>query len=124
MTEYELNQILAEYTHTLNQLTEFWLTVSFGVIVAATYVPSKIGSKFHNMLLYGYACASIIFVFGRANFTFMAIEIGNRMEEMGYEPLKFHPFFGPATSIGIFLVMVFGSIGVLFYVRHASKSVN
>ena len=124
MTEYELNQILAEYTATLNQLTEFWLTISFGVIVAATYIPNKLGGRFHNMLMYGYLCTSLIFLSGRANFTHMALEIGYRIEELGYEPLNFHPFFGPATSIGVFLLMIFGSIGILLYIRHMSRSTN
>jgi hypothetical protein len=124
MTEYELNQIIAEHTSTLNQLTEFWLTISFGVIVAATYIPNKFGRRFYNMLFYGYLCTSLIFLSGRANFTYMSYEIGARLLEFGYEPIPFHPFFGAATSIGIFLMMTLGSIGILTYIRYVSRSVH
>lgn len=122
MTEYELNQLLTEYTETLNQLTEFWLTISFGVIVAATYIPNRLSGKFHKMLFYGYLFTSLIFLSGRANFTYMAFEVGNRITEHGFEPIRFHPFFGTTTSVGIFLLMIFGSIGILFYIRQMSGS--
>ena len=121
MTEYEMMLLINEYMSTLNQFTEFWITISFAVVVAATYAPSNLGANYSNMLFYGYLAVSIILVCGRTNWLFAIYKLSQRVIDQGY-PYPGSSLFGSVAGAGIFLMMFFGTIGVLFYTRKAIQT--
>ena len=127
MTEYEVRQSFIEYLNTLNQLTEFWLTISFAVVVAATYAPERLERKFFTLIWVGYLAASIILFLNRVNLSLMVFSfITANTGEEGSTPI-YQPVFGSLSAGGNFLLMIIGTVGVIYYVRNigskrASKS--
>lgn len=103
-----------EYLNTMNQLTEFWLTISFAVVVAATYSPDRLERKFFTLIWTGYLAASIILVLNRINLTFMAYSLisSNTKTDTFYIPVV-----GTMAGLGNFLLMILGTVGVIYYVR-------
>ena len=83
MTEYEVHQMMTEYMNNLHQLTEFWLTISFAVVVAATYAPKALERRFFTLIWIGYLSASVIFLLNRISITYMATALvrNSNMEE-------------------------------------------
>ena len=124
MTEYELGQLVVEYMSVLNQLTEFWLTISFAVVVAATYAPARLEQKFFTLIWSGYLAASLIFFFNRINLTYTVVRMANSGREAGISIPEYHPVFGLLGAGGIFLLMLVGTLGVVYYVRNIGRRRN
>ena len=124
MTEYELGQLVVEYMSVLNQLTEFWLTISFAVVVAATYAPARLEQKFFTLIWSGYLAASLIFFFNRINLTYTVVTMANSSREAGVSIPEYHPVFGLLGAGGIFLLMLVGTLGVVYYVRNIGRKCN
>ena len=122
MTEYEVHQMITEYMNNLHQLTEFWLTISFAVVVAATYAPKALERRFFTLIWIGYLSASVIFLLNRISITYMATALiqNSNMEEAVLP--HFHPFFATAGAAGIYVLMVVGTAGVIYYVRNIGKT--
>lgn len=121
MTEYEVGQLIVEYMSVLNQLTEFWLTISFAVVVAATYVPARLEQKFFTLIWSGYLAASLIFFFNRINLTYTVVRMANSSQQAGVSVPEYHPVFGLLGAGGIFLLMLVGTLGVVYYVRNIGR---
>ena len=117
MTEYEVRQSFIEYLNTLNQLTEFWLTISFAVVVAATYAPERLERKFFTLIWVGYLAASIILFLNRINLSMMVFSLLSKSTGEGGAPI-FQPIIGSLSGGGNFLLMILGTIGVIYYVRN------
>ena len=124
MTEYELGQLVVEYMSVLNQLTEFWLTISFAVVVAATYAPARLEQKFFTLIWSVYLAASLIFFFNRINLTYTVVTMSNSSREAGVSIPEYHPVFGLLGAGGIFLLMLVGTFGVVYYVRNIGRKCN
>ena len=124
MTEYELGQLVVEYMSVLNQLTEFWLTISFAVVVAATYAPARLEQKFFTLIWSGYLAASLIFFFNRINLTYTVVRMANSSQEGGFSVPEHQPVFGLLGAGGIFLLMLVGTLGVVYYVRNIGRKRN
>ena len=117
MTEYEVRQSFIEYLNTLNQLTEFWLTISFAVVVAATYAPERLERKFFTLIWVGYLAASIILFLNRINLSLMVFSLLSKSIGEG-ETTFYQPIFGSLAGGGNFLLMILGTVGVIYYVRN------
>ena len=121
MTAYEIHQMITEYMNNLHQLTEFWLTISFAVVVAATYAPRTLERRFFTLIWIGYLSASVIFLLNRISITYMASALIQNSEVENASLPQFHPFFATAGAAGIYLLMVIGTAGVIYYVRNIGK---
>ena len=121
MTEYELGQTFIEYINTLNQLSEFWLSISFAVVVAATYAPERLERKFFTLIWVGYLAASIIVFLNRINLSLMLFAFISENTKAGAAPPPINPIIGPMAGGGNFLLMLLGTVGVVYYVRNIEK---
>ena len=121
MNEFELGQTFVEYLNTLNQLSEFWLSISFAVVVAATYAPERLERKFFTLIWAGYLAASIIIFINRINLSLVLAAFISEYAEAGVPPFFIHPTIGSIAGVGNFLLMIFGTAGVVYYVRNIGK---
>ncbi len=121
MNEYELGQTFIEYLNTLNQLSEFWLSISFAVVVAATYTPERLERKFFTLIWVGYLAASLIIFINRINLSLMLSVFISEYAKAGAPPPFIQPTMGIMAGVGNFLLMIFGTAGVVYYVRNIGK---
>ena len=121
MTEYEVGQTFIEYLNTLNQLTEFWLTISFAVVVAVTYAPERLERKFFTLIWAGYLAASVILFLNRINLSLMLISLVSTNTKAGVTTPFFQPIIGSMAGGGNFLLMIIGTAGIIYYVRNIGK---
>ncbi len=121
MNEFELGQTFIEYLNTLNQLSEFWLSISFAVLVAATYAPERLERKFFTLIWVGYLAASIIIFINRINLSLMLNAFIYEYAKAGAPPPFIQPAMGIMAGGGNFLLMIFGTAGVVYYVRKIGK---
>ena len=117
MNSFEANQLVLEYMDSLHQLTEFWLTISFAVVVAANYAPKGLDRRFFTLIWTGYLATSIIFMINRINLTYMASTL--RFEDSALP--QFHPVLGVMGAAGVYLLMIIGTGGVIYYVRSIGR---
>ncbi len=123
MTEYEIRLTFIEYLNTMNQLTEFWLTISFAVVVAATYAPGRLERKFFTLIWIGYLAASVVLILNRINLTLMAASLVSSNIDAGAPTHTFNPVIGSIAGGGNFLLMIIGTVGVIYYVRNIGKEI-
>ena len=121
MTEYELGQTFIEYINTLNQLSEFWLSISFAVVVAATYAPDRLERKFFTLIWVGYLAASTIIFLNRINLSLMLFALISENAEAGKPSVFIQPTIGSLAGAGNFLLMILGTFGIVYYVRNIGR---
>jgi len=122
MTEYELHQMIGQSIDTLHSLNEFWLTISFGVVVAVTYAPKLLTRAYIAIIFYGYLAAATSLILGRFSVSYVVTKYVQQLQGAGYDnPPHANPI-ALLSTIGIFFIMVLGTVTILYYIKKITKN--
>lgn len=122
MTEYELHQMIAQSIDTLHSLNEFWLTISFAVVVAVTYAPKVLTRVYTAILFYGYLAAATSFILARFNVAYVVTKYVQQLQGAGYDTPPHANPIALVSTVGIYLIMVVGTIAILYYIKKTTKN--
>ena len=105
MSEYEVLELIGMHVSQVDTAFEFWLTISFGVLVAVHIARSSITRQLKFLLCFLYISASLIVVFHTIGDLIKAVEYGERIENESPAQLW--------NILGAMLRMVVYSVGTM-----------
>ena len=107
MSEAELHELIMMAADQMDSAFEFWITVSFGVLIAVHVVKESIGKPLRILLCGLYLATSMVAVL---------LTIGDSLQIQGYSELSKIPFGGYFASLTAdivrFIVYVVGTVAV------------
>jgi hypothetical protein len=117
MTEYELNTLLLATTEGYSSVLEFWVSVSFAVVVASFFTSKQLNRKVIGLMTFLYILSSL---FLASLYIATAVKSNHYYQKMfsaGFDVSHFdHPVNFITISL-IFLLFVGGTFGTVYYMR-------
>ena len=107
-----------------DSILQIWITLTFAVIVS-TYVAGKRFDKHVYWLLSGlYSFASFILLTRFASAAFQAFYYKNLLVTRGFTAWPVPNFVSVIIGVGTSVLLVFGTISTLWFVRTTRKSIE
>ena len=100
-----------------SSLFQYWLSATFALAVVAHFAPTKVDGVMFKLASTIYLLATITFICGWFAYAFQIKEFIAMMHQQGYETTRVENIFGILHGVGILIVFVTGTCGVLYYVR-------
>ena len=120
MTEYELNALLIMTAEKAGEILEFWVSVSFAVVVASFFISKQINLQIFRIMGLLYFLSSIfmgsIYVGAslRANYYF------SQLDTLGFETSHFDSPVNYVTLVFAFILFFGGMGATLYYLKHCA----
>ncbi|NRB41469.1 MAG: hypothetical protein HRU20_23860 [Pseudomonadales bacterium] len=124
MTEYEIHYLISDKIVYMQTMAEFWLTCSFGVVVATTFAKDKLSTIYVKVLAIGYLVSSVVMLLVRTN---TAIHIGSlieALEKSGHDIINYETNLGISSALGSYILYFGGIIGVLYYMYRVHEEIK
>ena len=117
MTEYEMNSLLLESTASYGGVLEFWVSISFAVVVASFFTSKQLNRKVIRLMTFLYILSSL---FLASLYISTAIRTNHYYQDMisaGFDVSHFDHPVNFITLFLIFLLFVGGSCGTVYYLH-------
>jgi hypothetical protein len=117
MTEYELNALLLESTEAFSGVLEFWVSISFAVVVASFFTSKQLNRKVIRLMTFLYILSSM---FLASLYMAAAVRTSHYYQAMNSAGYDASHFDNPMNYITLFLMLVLyvgGTCGTVFYLR-------
>ena len=124
MTEFELGSLISEASLYSSGIFEFWLTLSFAAVVAATFAVEKLHRNYMRLLIVGYLLASIFFLLTRIYIASQILDLMQQLDAAGYDSSRFDSTLGLVVAAYAPILHILGTIGVVIYMFKANRASN
>ena len=117
MTEYELNALLLATTEKFGGVLEFWVSISFAVVIASFFASTQLNQKVVRLMTFLYILSSM---FLASLYIGSAVRSNHYYQEMvsaGFDVSHFATPINFITLFLIFLLFVGGSCGTVYYMH-------
>ena len=121
MTEFELNTLLIMSAEKSGDILEFWVSVSFAVIVASFFISQQTNYKIFKLMKPLYLLASLFFASIYVGAGMRANYYYEQLIASGYET---HFFGGPVSMATLYMAVFLwfsGTGATLYYMAYCAK---
>jgi hypothetical protein len=121
MTEYELNTLIMLAAEKSGDVMEFWVSVSFAVVVASFFISKKMNVKIFKIMGFLYALSSL---FLGSIYVGSALRANHYFDQLVNLGVDASHFSNPAGFTTIFMapLLFFGGTGAtLYYMSYCAK---
>lgn len=101
------------------RIFEFWLTFSFGAVVATRFASDKFNGSYIKLMSFGYLIVSVWLFIVRVNLASQIVELIDMMNASGYDTARFETMSGMATYVGGIIILIIGTASILLYMFRA-----
>jgi hypothetical protein len=117
MTEYELNTLLLATTEGYGGVLEFWVSISFAVVVASFFTSKQLNRNVIGLMTFLYMLSSLFLASLYIATALKSSHYYQIMSSAGFDVSHFdHPVNFITLSL-IFLLFIGGTFGTVFYMR-------
>ena len=124
MTEADYYMLIIEHINLYNATFEFWLSITFAFIAVFHFASDALSGKFLKFLVVLYLAASILFIARFVNRVLHFTAIYRTMEKnsVPLPPWNYDFGFGFIILAGMFVLMICGTIGSIYYASTQSRT--
>ncbi len=122
MSIYELHTLWFELVAVAQAEFQFWLTISFAMILAGYYVFAELSGRFQSLLLWLYSLVSVVLIMRWGSAVNKLAELNMTITSLGGQP--FTSAVDWIASILQTLAMVAGTAAIVVFLRLASRAVR
>ncbi|WOJ91999.1 hypothetical protein R0135_09390 [Congregibacter variabilis] len=116
MNEAELFSLFIESSQALDSNFEFWLTVSFALLVASYLVEERIPLPVLAVTVFLYVASSLLFMIRGAATGRMLTSIRDQLEFMNSETSIISSNTNLVVAVTYFVIMIIGSMATIAFV--------
>ena len=116
MSEADLISLFVESSQALDANFEFWLTVSFALVVASYLVPEKIPVAVYGLTTTLYLVASALFMLRGHATGRMLTSIRDQLDAMGSTITLITPAENTLVAMLYLFIMIGGTVGTIAFV--------
>ena len=121
MTEYELNALIILSAEKSGEILEFWVSISFAVVVASFFISKQINLKIFKIMGFLYLLSS---VFMAAIYVGAALRANYYFSQLVVQGLEKGHFDNPVNYVTLlfaFLLFFGGTCGTLYYMKYCAN---
>lgn len=122
MTEYELNTLIMLAAEKSGDVMEFWVSVSFAVVVASFFISKKLNVKIFKIMGFLYALSSIFMASIYVGSALRANHYFEQLLKLGFDASHFDNLAGFTTIVMAPLLFFGGTGGTLYYMAFCAKA--
>ena len=123
MTEAELIQVVMELSEAMNSQFEFWLTITFGFVMAIHFTKDKLSIGTRRFLVGLYSTTSFFIVIRFLALISNAGFILQRIQDSGFQGIgSAIPYQGAITLLSLVVIMLVGTIAAIYYSRRDARN--
>jgi hypothetical protein len=122
MTEYELLSAYNETAEAISTNFQFWLSVTFGLIIVADLPNIKLSKVMGRLLLTLYVCLSVLFTIRLYTTGALNDGLRNALIDMGSSVHVVSELTNNLFAVLFLVVMISGTLGTTILVIRASRS--
>ena len=123
MTEYELNALIILSAETCGEVLEFWVSISFAVVVASFFIAKEVKFKIFRIIGILYVLSSLFMASIYIGSSLRAAHYFNLLFETGADVSHFDNAFSSSTILMASLLFFGGMAATLFYMHFCSTKV-
>jgi len=115
MTEYELNELLLTTADKFSGIVEFWVSISFAVVVACFFISGKVNRKVLKLMGFLYVLSSLFLATLYVAFAIRANHYYELMVSSGYEVAHFSNPASLTTLVLVSILFIGGTFSTVYY---------
>lgn len=120
MTEYELNALIILSAEKCGEILEFWVSVSFAVVVASFFIAKEVNFRIFRIIGILYVLSSLFMASIYIGSSLRAAHYFNMLVEAGADVSHFDNPVSNSTILMAALLFFGGMAATLYYVRFCS----
>lgn len=116
MSEAELISLFVEISQALDSNFEFWLTISFALVVASYLVTERVPLAIVVVTIFLYIVATVLFMLRGATMGKMLSSIRDQFDAMNTDTFVLSAYENYSVAVLYFVTMVAGSLMTIAFV--------
>ena len=117
MTEYELNTLIMLASERCGNMIEFWVSVSFAVVVASFFISKQINVKIFKIMGFLYLLSSLFLASIYIGAALLASYYFDQLVNLGFDTNHFQNPVSIASVLMATLLFSGGTCAVIYYIN-------
>jgi hypothetical protein len=123
MTESEIIEMMYESLGYADRNFEFWISASFGVILAFHFSGERVTPLMHRLITFLYCSATVLFVSRWSVAALQYAQFRQELIDMGSSVKVSSLLMESVISVAYLLVICIGTVGTIYFGYKATKKV-
>ena len=121
MTEPELIEMMYESLGYADRNFEFWISASFGVILAFHFSGERVTTLMYRLIMFLYCSATVLFVSRWSVAALQYAQFRQELIDLGSSVKVSSLLMESVISVAYLLVIGIGTLGTIYFGRKATK---